>query len=365
MPPALGLGLGLSYRGSARSGFVPTYLLRDVFTTNAAAPITSPRTCEPGPGTLTLAQAAPGQWSIVSNKFTVASVGASEPRAVSVTSFNRVAGRAFMGTVGLAVGVISRIGWDTGGALPETHAFSLSAGGDLAARISGSGLFLGITTPTGVDHDCALVLRSAGAFYLVKNGGTVPNWTLAWVDNVDVSATLPVKISAATGTALGGTFDDLQVFDFPAPWTSDFGIATSRTAGNVPSGTVFTHTANCLIEYVQATLGAGESQVLFRRQDVANHWFVSVNAAGDLILNERVGGGANVRATAAAVVAAGHRVVVVADGTIIRGFSNNVLRWTYSSATNFQTATAGETALFAGTQSNLTAWPRTPNFPVA
>ena len=36
----------------ARKGGVE-FLLRDEFTTPDAAPITSPRTCEPGPGTLT------------------------------------------------------------------------------------------------------------------------------------------------------------------------------------------------------------------------------------------------------------------------------------------------------------------------
>jgi len=41
----------------AASSVVPlTWLLYDEFTTADAAPITSPRTCEPGPGTLTLVQ---------------------------------------------------------------------------------------------------------------------------------------------------------------------------------------------------------------------------------------------------------------------------------------------------------------------
>ena len=49
-------GFGIRTYAAAPGGGV-TYLLRDEFTTDAAAPLTSPRTCEPGPGTLTISDA--------------------------------------------------------------------------------------------------------------------------------------------------------------------------------------------------------------------------------------------------------------------------------------------------------------------
>jgi len=64
----LGMGLGLSSREYPVGGIA--YLLRDQFTTPEAAPIASPRTCEPGPGTLALTQIDGAQWSIVDGNLT-------------------------------------------------------------------------------------------------------------------------------------------------------------------------------------------------------------------------------------------------------------------------------------------------------
>ncbi len=66
---ALGKVLGFDYG----QGGELTWLLYDEFTTADAAPITSPRTCEPGPGTLTAFQPS-DQLGIVGSKLTSADV---------------------------------------------------------------------------------------------------------------------------------------------------------------------------------------------------------------------------------------------------------------------------------------------------
>jgi hypothetical protein len=367
MPPALSLGLGLpEYRG-VWGGFVPVYLLRDEFTTNVAAPVPSPRNCEPGPGQLTLSQVA-GQFSIVGGLLTVAVGSNFEPRAASA-NFARVVGRTTLCRVGLPVaGVISRFGWDNGGNLVETHGFLITAGGDLGARIGGLGLSQGITTPSGFEYECAFVLRSSGAFYLIK-GGAITNWKLVWVDAGVNSTPVASKATVSTGTGAGGggTFDGMRAIDLPAPWNTDFGIATDRKAGAVANGTTFNHAANGLIEWTETTVPPGSNtSIRFRQQDALNYWFIQITTTGAMFLTEVAAGVTTNRANGGAGgVASGHRCVVIFDGAQIRGVSNNVLQFNYSLAANFQTATAGqmETAGSGGAVSDLVSWPRNIDLP--
>ena len=84
------------------------YLLRDQFSTNAAAPLTTPRTCEPGPGTLVIADAG--------NKLSISSQAL---QMLATTAFaatmrgdaiSRVAGVALLYT-GTFGGTSGFVGW--------------------------------------------------------------------------------------------------------------------------------------------------------------------------------------------------------------------------------------------------------------
>lgn len=130
-------------------------------------------------------------------------------------------------------------------------------------------------------------------------------------------------------------------------------------AGAVSAGVTFTHPANGVIAWTQTTLGSPVSDVLVRYQDANNHWRVRVWADGTLYLYEDVAGVVTARATTGAgVVSNGHRIVVVCDGTTIEIYSNDVLRITYSSASNFATATDGRLDALGtgGAVSDLRTW---------
>jgi hypothetical protein len=209
------------------------------------------------------------------------------------------------------------------------------------------------------EHQTALVMRGTGAHYLARVGTSGP-YTLLWVSDA-VSDDQLTSLFLTSAAPANLSFDSWKVTDLPAPWDTDYGIATQRLAGSVVAGTTFTHEANCLIEWTQTTLSTGSGvRVLFRKQDLSNYWRVGISNAGDLTLVERVADVDTTRATAAGIVAAGHRIVVIADGAVIRGYSNNVLRWTYNSATNFATATAGEVNVLGtgGVVSDVISWPR-------
>src|SRR3989338_7421083 len=77
------------------------FLLQDEFTTTASAPLTSPRTAEPGPGTLTITDTT-NKLSILNSKavFNLNTFG--DPALWSTTSFTRTAGRASISKVVLS-----------------------------------------------------------------------------------------------------------------------------------------------------------------------------------------------------------------------------------------------------------------------
>ena len=334
-----------------------TFLLRDDFTTAASAPLTSPRTCEPGPGTLTITDTN-NKLSVASGKLTFATggVGAGDPGIWGSVLLVRLAGRTVMASVVCSSSAIE-VGWDSNQNVSVTDCFRVATSGT-TLRDGGAVIDGGLTISGVTSYLVAVVQRGAGFFAFIK-GGIYTNWTLIWV-SISTSTSVYPAISG-TFTAVIGTVDNFRVLDLPAPFNDSYGIATQRLAGARSGGDTFTHTANCVLEYTQTTLpSASNSDFRFRRQDATNYWQVTIDSTGAFTLNEVVAGTPTQRATAAGVVSSGHRIVIVADSTTIRGYSNNVLRWTYSSASNFATATAGElTALgTTGAVSEVISWPR-------
>lgn len=337
------------------------YLLLDRFTTDAAAPLTSPRTCEPGPGQMVKAVDSGNVGSIVGGKFRVAgSTAYANTRYYwtdrSGSGFARVTGRAFrfkatIVSFGTLIGGV----WNstTINTAPSYPAPFLSSNSVLATTTGASNLS---TLSTGVEYTFWLVLRSTGAL-LIAQGGVFTTPTLVWVFADGTDATLWPGL-----TSSGGTHDteDVTVTDFSGAYLSDYGLATQRLVSPA-AGATFQHTADCLIDFTVTTLpNPGIPMVLFRQQDASNYWNIFINSVGDLLLREVVSGSTTTRGTASGVITAGHRVVVVAEGAVIKVYSNNVLRMTYSSATNFQTLASGMVgaSLNGAVISECVAWPR-------
>lgn len=131
--------------------------------------------------------------------------------------------------------------------------------------------------------------------------------------------------------------------------------------GDVEQGSTFTHPADGVIAFTVTTMPAAGAniKVRFRHQDANNCWeFRTWGGGGDFFLIERVAGVETTRIFVDDGVVVGNRIVIVADGTTIRIYVNNVLRGTYASATNFATATAGQlNSLGAGGAiSDLKTW---------
>lgn len=345
------LGVGVQLAGGG--GIV--YLLRDDFTTAEAAPLASPRTAS-HVGTLTLVQ-TDGEFSISGGKlnFSAQTTPAWGDLAAYSALQSRAAGRAVVGKL-TPSSTYAMLGWDANQASVVSEGIYFTDTNNLA-------VWLGATAPIvatwaqATEYRVAGVMRATGAFMLIK-GGTYSEWTLLWVE----AAATGSRYATFLNYQATGTLDTFRVRDLPAPFDTDYGLATDRKAGAVSAGATFTHTADCVIEWTQTTRqSAGVTQVWFRQQDANNYWEAQITSSGELSLYEVVGSSYTQRGAAVGVVSSGHRIVIVADGSTIRGYSNNVLRWTYSSASNFAVATSGRLQGLGtgGAVSDLVTWPRT------
>jgi hypothetical protein len=340
----------LARRTPAGSG--ARYLLRDEFSTDRAGGAVHGTAAEPGPGNRVVVDtenklSLAGGLLVLSGGRTSPTVG--DP-GLWLGAVTRAAGRCLAFHFNRTSGNYGSIGFDTNqsGAVGDL-ALDFNTSNNLQASVAGNATGNIVPGAAATDYQGAIVLRPAGAWLFLR-GGAFPDWFLYWVDQGLSAATLyPCALSFNAVFAV----DYLRVLDLPAPYNSDFGIATQRLAGARAPGDAFGHEADFLLEWVTQR----SVTVTFREQDENNYWAVAVWSDGTLALNEVVNGTTTTRGTAASgTVANGHRVLVIAHGQTLRVFTNNILRITHSSAANFATRTNGR--VLSGDVADVVSWPR-------
>lgn len=309
-----------------------SYLLRDEFTTAQAAPLTSPRTCEPGPGTLTITD--PGnKISTLNSQLTFSNSYAGEATVRSQT-FARQAGLCCSFLAVNVSGVEIAGGW-------VGHYFYYTYFGQ-----AGDFCILGVKPSTsGKTH---FILRSTGCFY-------VSNGVLMYVTNL-YSTDQSIYLRDGASTAF--VIDSLSVAQLGTPWTSDYGIATNRIASPAVGDTT-TSEANHLVEFTWTATTGATLDLMVRYTDDNNCWIVRCGQAGSTVkLIEKSGGVETERSSVAQTWTnnTAYRIVVISDGNTIKTYVANVAKNSYASASFNNTATGVKTSA-AG--SNLIAWPRT------
>lgn len=339
------------------------------FGTDIATLLPSPYTEAGALGSLTISDAG-NKFSTSGGRLQHAAGVTSE--AYAVAGLARVAGRALVATVNWATFAnFAALLWlrasaVVGGGYANAAAGWAVTGSNLETIVNGGVGMVAVLLAnlvTATDYQFAIILRGTGAFYLIK-GGIYTSWTLFAVDVADATATVYPSVYDFGNTV--DAKDTLFVTDLGGPWASDYGIATQRLAGARAVNDPITHTPNALLEFVVTTLpSAGSIDVRFRVQDASNYWLARISTTGALSLIEVVATVETSRATAAGVIANGHRVVIVADGTTIAGYSNNASRWSYASASNFQAQASGLLASLGtgGAVSDIVTWPRNPALP--
>lgn len=335
----------------AGGGF--TFLLRDDFMTAASAPLTSPRTAEPGPGTLTLVQ-TDGEFSISGGElvFPAQTTAAWGDLALYGTQLTRACGKAVLSKGAIASGIVAMCGWDIDALTTTNAGILLLAPTTLTVNAHGAVNLVVGAFAVDTEYSFVCVQRGTGYWYFIK-GGAFADWTLLYVGAAGSSNEYPTLNSYSAV----GTLDTFRVLDLPAPFDSDYGLCSERIASPTANATI-TSEANADIEYAWSAVTSETVELSVRRTDDDNRWIMRGDQAGSTVkLIERNAGVETERASAAQTWTNGtsYRMFIVQDGNTIRGYVANVLKWTYSSASFNNTAT-GVKVNKAGT--DLVAWPR-------
>jgi len=357
-------------------GKVVSYLLKDDFITTEGAPMASPRTCEPGPGALTLVQ-TDGQLSIVGGIVQIpaqATPGMTDLGFYTIT-YARQVGRFLYAKLSRSVtwsaASYPYVGWGIAAQnLPNSinnTELSLAFGSN--AHIFTYRIGLAVTHEhfrPGINYECVLMLRSAGGFIFLR-GNTFSTWELVGIIKVGTGADLRPVMNTYDNPA--STIDTFYVGDFANPkYKSDYGIATSYVASPA-AGQTATMEPDAMIEFTWQAATGETLEVDFRRTDDDNRWIVRCSQAGsNCKLIERVAGGESERFSFAQTFTNGSRyrilgttkrilITVMIDDAVV--YSSNIYR-----IGTFNASATGVKVSGFTTGSNLACYPLRVALPI-
>lgn len=334
----------------------PTFTLQDEFTTAEANPLTSPRTCEPGPGALVISDEE-NLLNIVGGVLVPSgpTTGTTAtPQVYENTAYARAAGRAvIMSRKGVSNTTWSYHGWAFSAPPIAAHTAAIYYHSGGSAGVKGDSVTTGQLISTSAFEPVGVILRTAGQFY-IKSG------VIEWVDNADVDTNLyPVFTRRASATDMAvDSVEWMRVLDLPAPFNTQNGLATAVTATPLANATT-TAEVNALIEFTWTAVTNETLNFMVRRTDDDNCWIIrGIQADGLIKLIQKEGGSETERDSDARTWTNGtaYRIVVRLMGDAIQVWVNNAPLSVYTSATFNNTAT-GVKVDKAG--ANLITWPRT------
>jgi hypothetical protein len=313
-----------------------TWQFRDEFTTADPPPVDDPRTAEPGPGSWTVTDT--NEIMHVLGGVAVFNGTPAANDGIFAGPFTRSAGLAFffrIPTRTTFTGGRARFGFDaaTAGGLD----IGFDANSVTVIRIKyGTTVIDTVNISTADQFAC--IMRGTGGYLFYKNTSAV--WTLLWVYDLE-NANQYAKVVFTAG-AVNFTYDSARLAQLTAPFNTDFGYATDQDAGSVLAGATFTHTADFFLEFTVTTLPtANNIDCFFRVQDADNYWIARVTSGGTVDLIEVVATAPTSRGSGGTVTD-GERIVITAVDETITGYADNSEAWSYGSAANFKTETAGE-----------------------
>ena len=316
-----------------------TYLLRDDFNMDDAAPVASPRTAEPGPG----------EWDTSggTNRFAISggelvmSAGASAEEIATIDTY---------GGNSLAVFKATK---NTG--LNTYHGFFPTVSAGLAVSQSGfrspGGIHPienGLRAYVDLNPLTAAIYKSSDDLHqLYVYDGT--NWALVAVDQSSLAAHKFRIRGNSTPDEYDTDFVHIispaaSLFD-PAIEVASPGVGALTDA---PDGDIFMQVA---------APSSGAFELEFRKQDANNYWLWDVDVTtGEHRLLEYVAGSPTTRITATVTINSGDTMTLSARGSDITIWRNNTQDGTYASATNFQNETGLEVASAGTGTANLNVW---------
>lgn len=342
---------------------IKRYALNDTFTTAEAAPLASPRTCEPGPGTLTFTDTA-NKFSISGGNFVVNAGVLNTSNMVAASQANRV-GEAFKIRAAVT-GDASRVGFTVGPSLGNAGTMLLYGANAMILYTINSGLtipraFSPYPIPDTVSfyaaREAVIVRCGSRTLFIVSNTAFDTYYLLGAIPNTDQFNAVPAFICHTNNN--GATVNFIRVGFLTSPYTSDFGIAHQRIDAVSAGNTIDMPAANAFVEFSWTAVTGEVCDLMVRWTDDDNCWIIRLNQATSTVkIIQKEGGTETERASAAATFANGttYEYCVLCVGSTIRATihrtgGNHVA---YTSATFNNTAT-GVKVDKAG--ANLVTWP--------
>ena len=343
----------LSPLGVGRGAAELSYLLRDEFTTDDAAPITNPRTCEPGPGTLTFTDTG-NRLSVASGALISSASAINDPKFYS-SAISRACGVGVVFRVNKTLGPVAApyLGFSSSTTPSYSTIYGVLFNGNSIGYVLKNGVLTTIEKAITRDiyYNFFVVLRGAGNLIILDN-------KLIYVQTGGAEASLYVAAGTTNAGQDPGKYDYIRAGQFSGGFESEYGIATNRVASPAVGETI-TQEADALVEMTWTAVTGETWELSTRRTDDDNRWIVRCDQAGSTIkLIQKESGTETERSSAAQTWTNGtsYRLLIILEGNSIKTFVENVPKNTYASATFNNTVTGVKTDR-AG--SNLIAWPCT------
>jgi hypothetical protein len=350
-----------SVYGSPAAVVVIVYLLQDLFTTDDAAPMTSPRTCEPT-GALTVVDTT-NLMSISGGKLVWTGRNAQSDPMVRTASalYARAIGLAISAKVDSTKEANVKLSPVAGSYYLDTHDNAGWSAGSL--RIGdGNPIVQGATA--GI-NPIYVIARTKGYLVIQDVGGTKTLLFVYGATTQAIDANLYAVVGAVNNN-VAGEADNLYVARLPAPYATDTGIVTNSSASPA-SNDELTHTADCHVEVEWVATTGATAELWLRRTDADNGWVVRCDQGGSTIkLIQKQGGVETERSSAAQTWTntTKYRIYAIAYGNNIYTYAiayggKDAQKNSYTSATFNNTATIGKVVASAGALTNFITWPRT------
>jgi hypothetical protein len=335
--------------------------LKDQFTTDDAAPMTSPRTCEPT-GALTVVDTT-NLMSISGGKLVWTGRNAQSDPMVRTASalYARAIGLAISAKVDSTKEANVKLSPVAGSYYLDTHDNAGWSAGSL--RIGdGNPIVQGATA--GI-NPIYVIARTKGYLVIQDVGGTKTLLFVYGATTQAIDANLYAVVGAVNNN-VAGEADNLYVARLPAPYATDTGIVTNSSASPA-SNDELTHTADCHVEVEWVATTGATAELWLRRTDADNGWVVRCDQGGSTIkLIQKQGGVETERSSAAQTWTntTKYRIYAIAYGNNIYTYAiayggKDAQKNSYTSATFNNTATIGKVVASAGALTNFVTWPRT------
>lgn len=338
------------------------YLLRDLFGTIEAAPIASPRTAAPGPGTLTTVDTG-SKVSITASglRYASSTVNQTDPVVQDSLARARVAGRTFGVTTTLAR---ARVGWAQSGSSNADVIGMGTSGGSIYVleALSTRGPLFALADGTQYTIEC--VLRDQGGMVFVT-GGAWATRTLVWVTSgMDVTdeTTTPLRATLGFGNGSGVTLTstDWQEIDYGGAWGARFGLATAYQLYTSTPATILS-TADGVFEVVWVVGATEILEVRFRRTDDDNCWLVRADANTNTFkLYTRIAGVETEfdPGKTPSFAATRRRITIRCEGTRIITAVGGIMQHNITTG-GYNSSVGGMNASGAALLSSIASWPLT------